>query len=294
MDHVVFGAVLAAALMHAGWNAVIKTGLDRQASILLLSMVQSVIALLVLPFVAAPAAAAWPWIAGSALLHTGYKLFLIRAYTHGDLAQVYPLARGAAPLIVALVGVAILGEVLSGPKFAAILAISLGVIAMAQKGGAQPVGASKGSAAATTVPARIPAKALGYALITGGFTAAYTLVDGIGARLSGAATGFTMAMFVTDGLCMIACATAARGRHAYRGLAGEWKSGLVAGAMSLGSYWIAIWAFTLAPVALVASLRETSVLFAVLIAALILKEPVGRWLWCGAALITLGIALMRW
>ncbi|HYI84003.1 MAG TPA: EamA family transporter, partial [Acetobacteraceae bacterium] len=104
MDTVVFAAVLAAALMHAGWNAVVKVGLDRFSSVLLLALVQSGLALALLPFFPLPAAPSWPWLAASALLHTGYKLFLIRAYEHGDLSQVYPLARGTAPLIVALVG----------------------------------------------------------------------------------------------------------------------------------------------------------------------------------------------
>src|SRR5262245_4244434 len=100
LDLVVFFAVLAAALMHASWNAVVRVGLDRFSSILLLSMTQSGLALILLPFVPAPAAAAWPWVVGASLLHSGYKLFLIRAYQHGDLTQVYPLARGGAPPLV--------------------------------------------------------------------------------------------------------------------------------------------------------------------------------------------------
>lgn len=104
MSVVVFAAVLTAALMHAGWNAVVKVGLDRFSSILLLALVQSVLALGLLLFFAVPAHASWPWLIASALLHSGYKLFLIRAYEHGDLSQVYPLARGSAPLIVAVVG----------------------------------------------------------------------------------------------------------------------------------------------------------------------------------------------
>ena len=104
MDTTVFLAVLCAALMHAAWNAIVKVGLDRFSSILLLSIAQGVMALFLLPFFATPLVEAWPWVAGSAVLHIGYKLFLIQAYRHGDLSQVYPLARGTAPLIVALVG----------------------------------------------------------------------------------------------------------------------------------------------------------------------------------------------
>lgn len=279
MDVVVFAAVLAAALLHAGWNAVVKVGLDRFGSILLLALVQSALALSALPAVATPSADAWPWIAASAILHTGYKIFLIRAYEHGDLSLVYPLARGTAPLVVAIVAISVLGEALTTNRLLAVVAISAGIIAMIFKTGVRS--------------ADIPIRAVVYALGTAAFTASYTLVDGIGARISGSATGFTMWMFVGDGLCMCLYAAATRGRPAFHGLGREWRSGLAAGAMSLGSYWIAIWAFMLAPIALVAALRETSVLFALMIAALFLHERIGPWRWLGAAMICIGIALAR-
>lgn len=190
IDDLVFVAVLAAAVMHAGWNALVKLSLDRFSAILLLAIAQSVAALLLLPLFAVPAAAAWPWLAASCGLHTGYKLFLIRAYAHGDLAQVYPLARGTAPPLVALFGALFLGELLGAGKLAAILAIATGVILMSLRGG-------EGLA-------RIPGKALGYALGTACFTAAYTLVDAVGARLSGTASGFALWMFVFDGAAMLA------------------------------------------------------------------------------------------
>ena len=279
MDPLVFSAILAAAAMHAGWNAVVKIGLDRFASILLLALVQSGIALVLLPWFAVPAPAAWPWLVASAFLHSGYKIFLIRAYAHGDLSQVYPLARGAAPMMVALAGAWALDEALGPAKAAAVAAIAGGVALMAFKGGA---GVSA-----------VPPRAFLYALATAAFTAAYTMVDGIGARLAGTASGFTLWLFVGDGLVMAAYAFTARGPAAFAPLASSWRSGLVAGALSLGSYWIAIWAFTMAPIALVAALRETSVLFAVAIAAVFLQEPVGRWRWLAASLIVAGIAASR-
>ena len=279
MDATVFTAVLAAALMHAGWNAVVKVGLDRFSSVLLLALVQSGLALALLPLFPLPAPASWPWLAASALLHTGYKLFLIRAYEHGDLGQVYPLARGAAPLIVAVVGAAFLGESLTPAKALAVAAIGFDVVLMsAEKGGG---------------PAAVPRKALAWALGTAAFTAAYTLVDGVGARLSGTASGFTLWVLVGDGLGMLAYALAARGPWALARLFPAWRSGLAAGAMSLGSYWIAIWAFTQAPVALVAALRETSVLFAMLIAVFVLGERAGPRRWTAAALVAGGVMLMR-
>jgi drug/metabolite transporter (DMT)-like permease len=279
VDLVVFWAVLAAAFLHASWNALIKVGLDHFLAIVLLGLVQSVIALVLLPFFPLPAAAAWPWILASAVLHAGYKLFLIKAYAHGDLSQVYPLARGTAPLIVAIIGATLLGETATLLRSLAVAMIGLGIIVMALKGG--------------TGLARIPRIVLFYALGTAGFTAAYTLVDAVGARLSGSASGYALWMFTFDGAAMGLIALTARGKDVFMPLLRSWRSGVAGGAMSLGSYWVAIWAFTKAPVALVAALRETSVLFAMLIGLVVMHEPVGRWRWGAAGLIVSGIALMR-
>jgi drug/metabolite transporter (DMT)-like permease len=278
MDLVVFLAVLAGAAMHAGWNALVKTGLDRTTSIFLLAFIQGAISLALLPLFALPAGASWPWIAVSAVLHTGYKIFLIRAYAHGDLSQVYPLARGSAPLLVALFSIFVLSENLTAVKFAAVCAIGLGVMLMSSRLGS-------GEA--------MPRQALLYALGTALFTASYTLVDGIGAQLSGTASGFTLWMFVGDGILMTIYALTLRGRGLFAAARGNLSSGLAAGALSLGSYWIAIWAFTLAPIAMVAALRETSVLFAMLIAVFWLGEKAGSQRWFAAGLILLGIVLMR-
>jgi drug/metabolite transporter (DMT)-like permease len=264
--------------MHAGWNAVVKVGLDRFSSILLLAVSSALIGLVLMPFFPFPARESGPWIVASALIHTGYKLSLVRAYEHGDLSQVYPLARGTAPLVVAVAGAAFLGETATPLKLLAIVAIALGVCLMALKGGAVRA---------------MPAKAFGYALATAAFTASYTLVDGIGARLSGSASGYIFAMTVLDGAVNCAYAAATRGAGVFPRLVPAWRSGLVLGALSLASYWIAVWAFTKAPIALVAALRETSVLFAVLIAMIFLKERPGPARLAAAALITGGVVLMR-
>ncbi len=278
LDLTVFLSVLAAALMHAGWNAFVRVGLDRFSSILLLSMTQSTLALLLLPFVAAPAPAAWPWVIASSVLHTGYKLFLIRAYQHGDLTQIYPLARGSAPPIVALGGVLLFGEPLKPTGWLAVGLIASGVALMALRGGAA---------------GRLPTRALAYALATAGFVASYTLADGQGARIALSATAFAMWMFVGDGLCMLTYAVVTRGPKAPLAVLSEWRTGLPAGALSLGSYWIALWAFTRAPVALVAALRETSVLFAMLMGVLLLKEKAGPWRWAAGLCIGAGVVAMR-
>lgn len=278
MENHVFAAVLVAALLHAGWNSVVKVGLDRVSTVLLLALVQAAIAIPVLPFVGQPAAEAWPWIIAAAVLHTGYKLFLVQAYAHADLSQAYPLARGTAPLIVTLFSMAFLGVSFDPVSLLAILSISLGILLMA----------AKGSAAG-----RMRGKALFYAIGTAGFTASYTLVDGIGARIAGTPSGFILWMVLGDAIGMIAYAAWTRGATAFPALLPAWRTGIAAGAMSLGSYWIAVWAFTQAPIALVAALRESSILFAILIAAFVLREPVSLWRWASACTIAIGVALMK-
>lgn len=278
METHVFAAVLLAALLHAGWNAAVKVGLDPRATMLLLALVQAAIAALLLPFVPAPAMAALPWLAASALLHAGYKIFLTQAYRHADLNQVYPVARGAAPLLVAVFSVSALGETVSVVEAAAVAGISAGVLLMALKGGASGA---------------MNARGLCFGLATAGFTASYTIVDGVGARLAGGPTGFVLWMALGDAGVMCLYAAATGGRTAFARLRPAWKSGLAAGAMSLASYWIAVWAFTQAPLALVAALRETSILFAVLISAFVLRERTSPWRWAAAAAIGLGVLAMR-
>ncbi|MEA3008606.1 MAG: hypothetical protein QOJ91_298 [Sphingomonadales bacterium] len=270
----VFFAILFAAALHAGWNALVKTGLDRFSSILFLGLAQGAIALFLLPFFGLPSRAAWPWVLAGSALHSGYKLALIQAYGRGDLSQVYPLSRGTAPLIVAVAGAWFLGETMDAARTAAVIAIAGGILLMAGKGGLGRAG-------------------LGWAFVTAGFTAAYTLADGVGARIAGSASAFILIMIVLDGLIMLAYGLAARGPAGIAAMLPAWRPGAMAGAMSLGAYWIAIWAFTQAPLAMVAALRETSVLFAMLIAAFWLKERAPARRWAAAGLILAGVALMR-
>ncbi|HEX8468225.1 MAG TPA: EamA family transporter [Allosphingosinicella sp.] len=274
MSLAVFFAILFAAALHAGWNALVKTWLDRFSSILFLGIVQGAIALVLLPFFGLPARAAWPWVLAGSALHSGYKLALIRAYGHGDLSQVYPLSRGTAPLIVAVAGALFLGETMDPARIAAVVAIAAGIILMAGLGGLGRAG-------------------LSWALVTAGFTAAYTLADGVGARIAGSASAFILTMIVLDGAIMLACGLAARGPPGIAAMLPAWRPGVAAAAMSLGAYWIAIWAFTQAPLAMVAALRETSVLFAMLIAVFWLKEGLSPRRWAAAGLILAGVVMMR-
>lgn len=278
VENHVFVAVLLAAILHAGWNSVVKMDVDRVSTLLLLTLVQAGIAVALLPFVAQPATDAWTWILASAALHVGYKIFLTQAYAHADLSQAYPLARGSAPLIVAVWSVLILGATFTPSSVAAILAISLGILLMAAKGSSS--GWMRGSA-------------IFWALGTAGFTASYTLVDGVGARIAGTSSGFILWMVIGDAVGLTAFAALTRGRTAFSALLPVWKTGFAAGAMSLGSYWVAVWAFTQAPIALVAALRESSILFATVIAALVLSERVSRWRWTAVCIIACGVALMK-
>jgi drug/metabolite transporter (DMT)-like permease len=272
-------AVLLAAAFHAGWNAIVKVNLDRYLSVTLIALAAGVVAAAALPFVAVPGPAAWPFLLVSGVLHTGYNLFLSRAYRAGDLGQVYPIARGSAPLLVALITAFAFGEVLPPPAMLGVGLLVAGVWLMSVRGGAGL--------------ARLEGHAVGYALATSVFIAGYTLTDGFGARANGDASSYAVWLFVLDGLSMLGVLLARRGVDGLRALRGYWIPGAAGGAMSLGAYWIVIWAMTVAPIALVAALRESSVLFAAALSVLVLREPLTRWRTLAALTIVAGILITR-
>jgi drug/metabolite transporter (DMT)-like permease len=275
----VFLAVLAAALMHAGWNAIIKVRLDRFLSISLMGLAMGSISLALLPFVEVPQGITWLWILASAALHTGYKLFLIRAYEAGDLGQVYPLARGAAPLLTALAGFLLLDDVLTPLMTAGIVVLSLGIGVMSLRGG--------------RTLAALDRHAVASALATSLFIAGYTLTDGVGARGAHSASSYAVWMFLIDGFWMASFCLMLKGPGAFFTMAREWKSGLVTGGLSFAAYWIVIWAMTKAPIAAVAALREVSILFAVAISVVLLKERLTGWRTAAALLIVAGVVALR-
>ena len=212
---------------------------------------------LVLAFVPPPAVESWPWIAGGIVLHVAYQLFLVRAYQAGDLSQVYPIARGSAPLLVTLVSVLFLGVVLGNTELLAILLIAAGIVSICL------VREQSGS---------FNRNAAMLALATGGFIAGYSLVDGIGARLAGTALGFYGWLAIGNaGVMLFAAQTLRPGL-----LTDVMRSGkavfLFGGSASFLAYALVIWAFTQAPIALVTALRETSIVFALLIGVVHLKE----------------------
>ena len=275
----VFIAVLAAALMHAGWNALIKIRLDPFLSISLMSFGMGTISLACLPFLAVPAGSTWIWILLSVALHTGYKLFLVSAYKAGDLGQVYPLARGTAPLLTACGSALLIGEILSIPTMVAIAVLCLGILLMSVRGA---------SSAAT-----LRRDTVLYALGTSVFIAFYTLVDGIGGRSAPGAMSYTAWLFVIDGFSMGLLCLGLRGRAALDAMLPAWRRGLGTGALSLGGYGIIIWAMTQAPIAAVAALRESSILFALVLSSLMLKERLTPWRIAAAMLILAGVVGLR-
>jgi drug/metabolite transporter (DMT)-like permease len=275
----VFFAVLLAAFLHAAWNALIKTRLDRFLSVSLMSFGMGAISLACLPFVAVPQGMTWVWILLSAALHTGYKLFLIKAYNAGDLGQVYPLARGAAPLLTTLGGALLVGEFVPPLVAASIVVMCAGITLMSLRGGSGL--------------GRLDSVAVTSALATSLFISAYTLTDGVGGRSAPSASSYTVWLFLVDGFWMGLFGLAVRGRAGFRAMLPEWKTGLLTGALSLGAYWIVIWAMTKAPIGAVAALRETSILFAIALSALFLKERLSPWRVGAAFLILAGVVGLR-
>jgi drug/metabolite transporter (DMT)-like permease len=279
VDPFVFGAVLVAAACHASWNALIKIRLDPFLAIVLISALAGIVALPLLFFVPVPPLAAWPWLIASVITHVGYYVGLSSAYRLGDMGQVYPIARGTAPLMTAAGGALLVGENFSLVGWAGIVGLTSGVFLLSMR--------------ASGDLAHLNRRAVGFALFTAVTICCYSLVDGIGARTAGNAHGYALWLFVIDGAFITGIAVAWRGTGSIGEMAPYWKSGLIGGVLSLVAYWIVIWAMTVAPIALVAALRETSVLFGAVIAVVILKEPLRATRIVAAVLIVFGITLIR-
>jgi len=272
----VVGAVLFGALLHASWNALVKSSSDKDLDMALIHLIGSFIAIPLVALVGWPKAEAWPYIAASVLIHIGYYLALTGAYRHGELGLTYPLMRGVAPLLVALSATSALGETLSPLAWAGVIGISAGVLVL---------GLNRHALEAP--------KAVGFALANAVIIAIYTVIDGLGVRASGNALQYIATLFLLDGwpfaLLMFATRGHALGRYARQ----RWPIATIGACASLGSYGIALWAMTLAPVATVAALRETSVLFAVLLGSWFLKEHFTPRRVVGACTIVGGVIALR-
>jgi drug/metabolite transporter (DMT)-like permease len=272
MENVVFLAVLFAAACHAGWNALIKVGLDPLSTTTLISIGSGLVALILLPFVGLPAWGAWPWLVASVAIHLIYFASLIESYRTGDLGQVYPIARGSAPLMTAAATTVIVGERLS-------LVGWTGILALSARGGRDL--------------AIVDRRAIGFALFTAITVCGYSVVDGIGARASANPNAYSVCLFIGIALVMVPYALYRDGRDVMPAMHLYWRRGLAGGALQFLSYGIAIWAMTIVPIAVVAALRETSVLFGATIAVVLLKEPLRAVRIVAALMIVCGLILIR-
>lgn len=282
MSGFVVAVVLFAALLHASWNAIVKSGKDTFLSTVLVSVGAALISLAVLPFVDAPAPASWPWLAASAVAQLAYYSLLAAAYKAGDMSHAYPLMRGSAPLIVALASWPLIGERLSAMQTGAVACICAGILGLYLAARRPATGTANNTGRAT-------AFALGNACVI----ASYTLIDGIGVRLSGAPAAYTMWIFVLNGSGLLLWTTLRRPADLLAYAQTQWRLAAFGGFGTLASYGLALWAMTQAPVAAIAALRETSILFAIAIAALFLREKISPRRYVAIALVAVGAVLMR-
>ncbi len=272
----VFVAVLFGAALHATWNAIVKGGSDKLMTTVLVVAASGLVAAASLPFLPLPAAASWPFLLASATVQLLYLALVAGAYAATDMSRAYPLMRGLAPALVAMAGVAFLGEHLGPIAWAGVALISSGVFAM--------------TFAASGEPSR---RGTILALLNAAVIASYTLIDGIGVRRSGAPVAYATWLFLLNAVPLVGWALLARRRVFLAYAARNWRLGLVGGIGNLGSYGLALWAMAHAPVAVVAALRETSILFGMAIAALALHERIGPARIAAAALIVAGAASLR-
>ncbi len=279
-------AVLCGAMLHAGWNALVKSSGDKQADTALVHFLGALVALPLALWVGLPRPECWPFMAASLAIHVGYYIALAGAYQHGELGLTYPIMRGVAPLLVALGSAAIIGEAPSAGAWLGIIGITVGValVGLSHPGQALHHG-----------------KALAFAFANAAIIASYTFVDGLGVRQAGPTVtevlSYVMWLFVLDGFpypLLLWWRRGPQGRQALVDYArSRWPLAAIGGAASIGSYAIALWAMTRAPVASVAALRETSVLFATVLGTLMLKERFGLQRAFGAAVIVAGVMALR-
>lgn len=279
MDLVVLLAVLGAAFLHALWNALVRVGASRLTAMVILSIIEipiGVIMALTRPEILPPLHVL-PWVVAAAFIHFAYKFFLAHAYEAGDLSRVYPISRGAAPLMATLATLVVLQDQVRAWEYFGIFVLGLGILTMAR--GVFTDGESR--------------KLLPYALGAAFATACYTIVDGMGARIAGDAVAYVAWIYVLDGLTFALGMWAWKGRAVVQAPLRVWCAASFGSVASFGAYATSVWAMTMAPIALVAALRETSILFAVLIGWLVFGERMTRNKAIAAALIVAGVVLTR-
>ena len=273
----VAAAVLFGALLHASWNALVKSSTDKALDTAVIHLIGSLLAIPAALVLGVPASGSWPYILASTVIHIAYYTALTGAYKHGDLGLTYPLMRGTAPLLVALSATATVGEHLSPLAWAGVIGVCCGVLTL---------GLSR--------HAMDSPRAVGFALANAVVIAIYTVIDALGARASGNPLQYVVALFVLDGWPFALLVLLRRGWNVALPYAlRRWPVGVAGALASFGSYGIALWAMTRAPVATVAALRETSVLFAALIGSWFLKERFTARRAVGTVVIVGGVMALR-
>ncbi len=278
MTVALIGWVLLAAFLHALWNALLKKGGDPVLDIAGVWLGGSIVVAPFIVFLPIPAAPAWPLLLLSIVVHLLYYFALIAAYRDGALSVVYPIMRGVAPALVTLSSAAVLGEPLSAVQMMSVAFICIGVLILSGIG---------------TISLAISGRSLAAALATAALIAIYTVIDGKGARASTNAFSYVAWLAFLQGIIVACIALYLRRRNRPKWADFAKGRSLAGGAASVSAYAIVLWAMTQAPIALVATLRETSVLFAVLLGAWMLKENVPRLRWAGAILVVVGVVLLR-
>lgn len=273
----VYGAVLASALFHAAWNALIKGSPDKLLSAVGITGVATLIAALALPWLPRPAPASWPFLLASLVLQVVYMRLVARIYRVADMSIGYPVMRGTAPLLVALASALFLHDAPGPVALAGVATICAGILCIGLPGGAR----SRKSGG------------VGLALLNAVVIAGYTLVDGTGARLSQAPASYTLWIFLLQGAVMVGMVLPRRARDLARHFKDHWGAAALGGCGTVISYGVALWAMTLAPIAIIAALRETSILFGILISGLFLGERLTPARIAGACVLVLGVIVLR-
>lgn len=274
----VHALVLLAAVLHACWNACVKIGGDRLVTLAIVNGVGALIGLAALPFVGIPASESWPYLFASVVIHTAYYFFLIQQYRVGDLSHVYPLARGLSPLLIAGSAALFAGEYLPPLAWVGVIVACLGIISLAFEKGP---------------PWRHDPWPVLYASGTALTIASYTVVDGLGVRLAGGVFAYIAWLFFLDGIPIAVFAYLARRNQMRAVLKAEAVKGLAGGALQVAAYGTVIWAMSVTAMAAVSTLRETSVIFAAIIGAVLLGERFGSRRIAAAVLVACGVIVLN-
>ncbi len=269
--------------MHATWNALAKSVKDHLVGFVALNVGAGAVCLLVVPFVAAPARRAWPYLALSVVVHVGYQALLLQSYRVGDFNQVYPIARGTAPLLVALLAVPLADERLGALKLAGVVAIGSGLISLAHvRDWLRPGRGRRG-----------PPPALAFAFATGLLITAYSLIDGLGVRRAESTLGYAAWLVLIESASIPVFALVRKRPRLRREWSSSWRRAGLGGVLSVTAYAIVLWAQTRGALAAVTALRETGVIVAAVIGTVVFHEHFGRRRLVAAVLVATGVVLLN-